>query len=241
MCYLPLLSCSLWGESGRCDVASRLTFAVPHSSTFKYRYVPDKGFNGFSRECPWGRVDCLARRELSRDSFFRLHWQPSGSRFPDFSAAVNNTSHPPLIHCKFTVIRCPPLQLNREKTASNMSSPSKRSTRSSATPGRATRSSQRSSPAAGPSNAAERTPRQARPSQLASSPLFYQSSSPAPGANTPSSPLRQMSNSQSTANHAPSSPLRQQTETQSAGDRTPRASGALIGGGIYHDSESACA
>ncbi|KAK4034795.1 MCM2/3/5 family-domain-containing protein [Parachaetomium inaequale] len=109
-----------------------------------------------------------------------------------------------------------------------MSSPSKRSTRSSATPGRATRSSQRSSPAAGPSNAAERTPRQTRSSQLASSPLFYQSSSPAPGANRASSPLRQMSNSQSTAN-APSSPLRQQTETQSAGDRTPRASGGLIG------------
>ncbi|KXX78723.1 DNA replication licensing factor mcm4 [Madurella mycetomatis] len=114
-----------------------------------------------------------------------------------------------------------------------MSSPSKRSTRSSATPGRATRSSQpRSSPApAGPSAAAERTPRQTRSSQLASSPLFYQSSSPAPGAGSVQSPLRQMSNSQSTASqqNAPSSPLRQQTETQSAGDRTPRASGALIG------------
>ncbi|KAK4191732.1 putative DNA replication licensing factor [Podospora australis] len=106
-----------------------------------------------------------------------------------------------------------------------MSSPSKRSTRS-------TRSSQpRSSPAPGPSNAAEnqRTPRQTRTSQLQSSPLFYQSS---PGGNAaPSSPLRQMSNSQSTAaNNAPSSPLRQQTETQSAGDRTPRAGGNhLIG------------
>ncbi|KAL2176019.1 MCM2/3/5 family-domain-containing protein [Thermothelomyces heterothallicus CBS 202.75] len=123
-----------------------------------------------------------------------------------------------------------------------MSSPAKRSTRSSATPRRATRSSQQqqqqqqqlqqSSPAAGPSNrptAAERTPRQTRSSQLASSPLFYQSSSPAPGADRPSSPLRQMSNSQSTANHAPSSPLRQQTETQSAGDRTPRPSARLIG------------
>ncbi|KAK4240785.1 MCM2/3/5 family-domain-containing protein [Achaetomium macrosporum] len=110
-----------------------------------------------------------------------------------------------------------------------MSSPAKRSTRSSATPSRATRSSQqRSSPAAGPSNAAERTPRQTRSSQLASSPLFYQSSSPAPGARA-FSPLRQMSNSQSTAHNAPSSPLRQQTETQSTGDRTPRASGALIG------------
>ncbi len=95
-----------------------------------------------------------------------------------------------------------------------MSSPSKRSTRSAATPGRATRSSQqRSSPAAGPSNvAAARTPRQTRASQLASSPLFYQSSSPDPGANRASSPLRQ------------------QTETQSTGDRTPRASGALMGG-----------
>ncbi|KAK3300819.1 MCM2/3/5 family-domain-containing protein [Chaetomium fimeti] len=112
-----------------------------------------------------------------------------------------------------------------------MSSPSKRSTRSSATPNRATRSSQqRSSPAAGPSNAAERTPRQTRSSQLASSPLFYQSSSPAPGANRASSPLRQMTDSQSTVNNnAPSSPLRQQTETQSAGDRTPRASRGLIG------------
>ncbi|KAJ4296129.1 MCM DNA helicase complex subunit [Collariella sp. IMI 366227] len=112
-----------------------------------------------------------------------------------------------------------------------MSSPSKRSTRSSATPRRTTRSSQQeSSPApAGPSNAAARTPRQTRSSQLASSPLFYQSSSPVPGANRASSPLRQMSNSQSTAHNAPSSPLRQQTETQSAGDRTPRASNALIG------------
>ncbi|AEO66150.1 9b3644bd-4590-4123-8813-2ec34f9ab094 [Thermothielavioides terrestris] len=90
-----------------------------------------------------------------------------------------------------------------------MSSPARRSTRSSAA-----RSSQpRSSPAPGPSNsnAAERTPRQTRASQLASSPLFYQSSSPTPGANRASSPLRQ------------------QTETQSTGDRTPRASGALIG------------
>ncbi|KAK4139056.1 MCM2/3/5 family-domain-containing protein, partial [Dichotomopilus funicola] len=116
-----------------------------------------------------------------------------------------------------------------------MSSPSKRSTRSSATPGRATRSSQQqqSSPAAGPSNpnpnaaAAARTPRQTRASQLASSPLFYQSSPANPAA--PSSPLRQMSNSQSTAANAPSSPLRQQTETQSAGERTPRASARLIG------------
>lgn len=119
-----------------------------------------------------------------------------------------------------------------ETEAAKMSSPSKRSTRSSATPNRATRSSQqRSSPAAGPSNAAERTPRQTRSSQLASSPLFYQSSSPAPGANRASSPLRQMTDTQSTNNAPPSSPLRQQTETQSAGDRTPRASRGLIGGG----------
>ncbi|KAK0618040.1 MCM2/3/5 family-domain-containing protein [Bombardia bombarda] len=119
-----------------------------------------------------------------------------------------------------------------------MSSPAnRRSTRSSqsATPGRAARSSQaRSSPApAGQPDAQERataTPRQTRASQLASSPLFYQSS-PANGANGASSPLRQMSNTQSTASlpgNNPSSPLRQQTETQSAGDRTPRASGALI-------------
>ena len=103
-----------------------------------------------------------------------------------------------------------------------MSSPSKRSTRSSAaTPGRATRSSQqRSSPAPGPSNVAERTPRQTRASQLASSPLFYQSSSPTPGADRASSPLRQ------------------QTETQSAGDRTPRASGALMGGELAFLSAS---
>ncbi|KAL2270227.1 hypothetical protein VTJ83DRAFT_2411 [Remersonia thermophila] len=104
-----------------------------------------------------------------------------------------------------------------------MSSPSKRSTRSSATPRRSARGSQPqdSSPAAaGP---AERTPRQSRTSQLASSPLFYQSSSP----------LRQPSNSQSTAQPAPSSPLRQNTESQETGDRTPRATtsgrGRLIG------------
>ncbi|KAK3329764.1 cell division control protein 54 [Apodospora peruviana] len=120
-----------------------------------------------------------------------------------------------------------------------MSSPSKRrSTRGSqsGTPGRSTRSSQaaaRSSPAqAGPSDAANATPRQSRTSRLASSPLFYQSSSPGPAANgPPSSPLRQMSNSQNTSrpSNAPSSPLRQGTESQNTGDRTPRASGALIG------------
>lgn len=124
-----------------------------------------------------------------------------------------------------------------------MSSPSGRRTRksASATPSRSTRSSQaaRSSPAAGPSNAAdenpsERTPRQTRASQLASSPLFYQSSPANAGGAGPSSPLRQMSDTQSTNsqphNGAPSSPLRQQTETQSTGgDRTPRGS-ALMGG-----------
>ncbi|KAK4197876.1 putative DNA replication licensing factor [Triangularia verruculosa] len=94
-----------------------------------------------------------------------------------------------------------------------MSSPTKRSTRS-------TRSSQaaQSSPAADNT----RTPRQTRASQLQSSPMFFGSSP----SHAPSSPLRQMSTSQSTAaNNAPSSPLRQQTETQSTGDRTPRASG----------------
>ncbi|KAK5663326.1 hypothetical protein OQA88_3754 [Cercophora sp. LCS_1] len=113
-----------------------------------------------------------------------------------------------------------------------MSSPAKRSARS-------TRSSQpRSSPAPGPSNAEDEpaaTPRQTRgtrASQLASSPLFYASSSPAGSRNPVSSPLRQGSNSQSTAsqpNVAPSSPLRQRTGSQTDGDRTPRASGALIG------------
>ncbi|KAK4447623.1 cell division control protein 54 [Podospora aff. communis PSN243] len=117
-----------------------------------------------------------------------------------------------------------------------MSTPSRRSARNSATP-RSTRSSQaRSSPApAGPSNQGDEpiaTPRQrqTRASQLASSPLFYQSSSPGNGLPNPSSPLRQMSNTQSTANgNAPSSPLRQQSGTQTDGERTPRASGHLIG------------
>ncbi len=104
----------------------------------------------------------------------------------------------PSKYCNTTKLTTP----DKHSTAT-MSSPSKRSTRSS---------QQRSSPAPGPSNAAARTPRQTRASQLASSPLFYQSSSPTPAANRGSSPLRQ------------------QTETQSAGDRTPRASGALMGG-----------
>ncbi|KAF9776971.1 hypothetical protein IL306_004756 [Fusarium sp. DS 682] len=100
-----------------------------------------------------------------------------------------------------------------------MSSPTKRSTRSSATPRRAARNSE--------------TPRQGN-SQLdvPSSPLLYQSSSPGPSNqnNLPgdvSSPLRQMTNSQSTRgrSNVPSSPLRQMTDTQSDLDpeRTPRA------------------
>jgi hypothetical protein len=134
---------------------------------------------------------------------------------------------------------CPfPDQIERD--AEKMSTPSRRSTRNSATP-RSTRSSQpRSSPApAGPSNEGDEpvaTPRQrqTRASQLASSPLFYQSSSPGNGLPNPSSPLRQMSNTQSTANgNAPSSPLRQQSGTQTDGERTPRASGHLIGGRLY--------
>ncbi|TLD10917.1 hypothetical protein PgNI_06262 [Pyricularia grisea] len=122
-----------------------------------------------------------------------------------------------------------------------MSTPSGRRTRSSqsATPSRnAARNAQ-----AGPSNAAEDqepassvrgTPRGPRQSQLASSPMFYQSS-PANGSRTqePSSPLRQMTHSQSTArrsNATPSSPLRQQTDSQDDPERTPRASGSgLIG------------
>ena len=111
-----------------------------------------------------------------------------------------------------------------------MSSPNRR--QQSATPRRSGRHADASTP---------RQPRQ--PSQLVSSPLFYQSS-PAPaagdGADEPmadvSSPLRQMTNSQSTHvtnGHAPSSPLRQMTDTQSVGgddQRTPRASGGLAGG-----------
>ncbi|ROT36858.1 MCM2/3/5 family protein [Sodiomyces alkalinus F11] len=140
-----------------------------------------------------------------------------------------------------------------------MSSPTRRrSTRSSqaGTPRRSTRNSSvaQSSPAAGPADNASqegsqegsqgaRTPRQPRPSRLQSSPLVYQSSSPAPAPapaaadrNGPSnhnvsSPLRHMTNSQSSAaaRPPPSSPLRQQTDTQSQGDgdRTPRASAQM--------------
>ncbi|KAJ9428751.1 minichromosome maintenance protein 4 [Fusarium oxysporum] len=95
-----------------------------------------------------------------------------------------------------------------------MSSPTKRSTRSSATPRRAAGNSE--------------TPRQGN-SQLdaPSSPLHYQSSSPGPSNqnNLPrdvSSPFGHMTNSQS---DVPSPPLRQMTDTQSDLDpeRTPRA------------------
>ncbi|KAH6691288.1 MCM2/3/5 family protein [Plectosphaerella plurivora] len=128
-----------------------------------------------------------------------------------------------------------------------MSSPTKRTTRSSqaGTPRRSTRTSAapQSSPAPGPvdddaeGSQAARTPRAPRASQLQSSPLFYQSSPAAPKSRDAtrsrdvSSPLRQMTDSQSTAAPLlPSSPLRQQSDTQSIfgdGDRTPRASGLL--------------
>jgi DNA replication licensing factor MCM4 len=132
-----------------------------------------------------------------------------------------------------------------------MSSPSQRRSQSG-TPRRSTRSSQalQSSPANanGPSRNGN-TPRNTRSSQLASSPLFYQSSSPAEGNNNVSSPLRQNTESQSqnTRDHgsaAPSSPLRHMTHSQTShrasqndGDRTPRASGgALIGGKLTYQN-----
>ncbi|PHH75095.1 hypothetical protein CDD82_4597 [Ophiocordyceps australis] len=78
------------------------------------------------------------------------------------------------------------------------------------------------------------TPRR-QPSQLASSPLMFQSS-PVAGQDRGdvSSPLRQESDTQSTNGPrvAPSSPLRQMSNSQSQNDdgqRTPRASGALTG------------
>ncbi|KAF7558323.1 hypothetical protein G7046_g5838 [Stylonectria norvegica] len=122
-----------------------------------------------------------------------------------------------------------------------MSSPSKRRQRDSqsATPRRSTRQQSEAN-----------APHENRPSQLASSPLFYQSS-PAPRAEGQdgavgdvSSPLRQMTNSQSTLgpSGAPSSPLRQMTETQSDHDpeRTPRATPAYIGGSspIHYEASS---
>lgn len=116
-----------------------------------------------------------------------------------------------------------------------MSSPSHRRQRSSqsATHRRSTRQSQSD-------NNAPSDP----PSQLASSPIFFQSSSPGRGgrendaSGEVSSPLRQMTDSQSTnaANGgAPSSPLRQMSDTQSVlGDQaTPRASQHLTGGNTF--------
>ncbi|ODA79592.1 hypothetical protein RJ55_05186 [Drechmeria coniospora] len=108
-----------------------------------------------------------------------------------------------------------------------MSSPSNRRLRSSqsGTPRRS----------ANPSESAN-TPRQ--PTQLASSPLFFQSS-PAAGTQNGqggdvSSPLRQMTGSQDTASDdaTPSSPLRQMTNSQTPYDdsqRTPRANHGLAG------------
>ncbi|KAG6041038.1 hypothetical protein E4U41_006128 [Claviceps citrina] len=116
-----------------------------------------------------------------------------------------------------------------------MSSPSNRRQRSSqaGTPRRSARQSQANTP---------RNPA----SQLASSPLFFQSSPPpaasghpddGPGGNV-SSPLRQMSDTQTTNGGggggaaAPSSPLRQMSDSQSQWDdpqRTPRASRMLAG------------
>ncbi|KAI1466901.1 cell division control protein 54 [Daldinia caldariorum] len=114
-----------------------------------------------------------------------------------------------------------------------MSSPSSRRLRSSqaSTPSRNTRSSQaaRSSPAnGGPSqnqNGAQdgNNLDVSRPSQLASSPLFYQSS-PANGNDRSSPALRHNTDSQSTLPNpdaAPSSPLGRMGESD--GDRTPRA------------------
>ncbi|KEY64939.1 hypothetical protein S7711_08938 [Stachybotrys chartarum IBT 7711] len=74
------------------------------------------------------------------------------------------------------------------------------------------------------------TPRN-RPSQLASSPLFFESSPvPEPSGQDGgdvSSPIRQMSNSQDTTTPSaiPSSPLRHETQTDEDSQRTPRASG----------------
>ncbi|KAI1178804.1 cell division control protein 54 [Nemania sp. FL0916] len=116
-----------------------------------------------------------------------------------------------------------------------MSSPSqRRSQRGSAagTPARSTRSSQQASSQNGA------TPRNSRPSHLASSPLFFQSS-PATGNrnnnDASSPPLRHNTESQSqgTDNNSgvpPSSPLQRLTHSQeSDGDRTPGASRGLLG------------
>ncbi|KAF7544567.1 hypothetical protein G7Z17_g9854 [Cylindrodendrum hubeiense] len=113
-----------------------------------------------------------------------------------------------------------------------MSSPSQRRQRDSTTPRRSARQSEAGTP---------RENTNTRPSQLASSPLFFQSS-PAPqdddqqdaAPGDVSSPLRHMTNSQSTPGRSdfPSSPLRHMTETQSDDDpqRTPRATPGGLGG-----------
>ncbi|KAK8020797.1 MCM2/3/5 family protein [Apiospora arundinis] len=124
-----------------------------------------------------------------------------------------------------------------------MSSPSQRRQQASqSTPRRSARNSQapQSSPAnANPASQTANTPsRPTRSSNLASSPLFYQSS-PANGNAEVSSPLGHNTETQSNAggSAAPSSPLRHMThsqttqnESQNDGDRTPRARGSgLVG------------
>ncbi|KAI1088854.1 cell division control protein 54 [Rostrohypoxylon terebratum] len=117
-----------------------------------------------------------------------------------------------------------------------MSSPAGRRTRSSqaGTPRRSTRNSQvpQSSPAnGGPSQNGSQNGNNLAPnppSQLASSPLFYQSS-PAPANDRSSPAIRHNTDSQSTSANSgavPSSPLRRMG---SDGDRTPRASRSLMG------------
>ncbi|KAM0342762.1 hypothetical protein ACHAPU_009254 [Fusarium lateritium] len=102
-----------------------------------------------------------------------------------------------------------------------MSSPTKRSTRSSATPRRSNRNNEANETSQGNSQL-----------EAPSSPLPYQSSSPGPNDQNAlprnvSSPFMQMSNSQSTRDRSgiPSSPIGQMTDTQSDIDpqRTPRA------------------
>ncbi|KAF5003786.1 hypothetical protein FDECE_9681 [Fusarium decemcellulare] len=120
-----------------------------------------------------------------------------------------------------------------------MSSPTKRRTRNSesATPRRSTRNSETND-----------TPRAGnRGPEAASSPMFFQSSSPGRSDALPgdvSSPLGQMTNTQSTRvrSNIPSSPIGQMTDTQSDIDpeRTPRATPAFPGGSspIRYDPSS---
>jgi DNA replication licensing factor MCM4 len=122
-----------------------------------------------------------------------------------------------------------------------MSSPTKRSTRSSATPRRSARNPE-SNQASGQGNSQLEVPE---------SPIFYQSSSPGPSGQNDlpgyvSSPLRQETNSQSTRARSdiPSSPLRQMTDSQSDIDpqRTPRANPTTPAyhGGEKHKIKSDC-